>query len=158
MQHWHASCSFKVHAALQANAMLACVLNAVLSVQQHLVIIQWSCLYTQRDISCNTGSAGEAVPGSEPLLPPALPSALPQPSLGEKVPSKAGRASKPAAKPAKAVELPPEIFQRDEPFVLPPAVSKVTPSWCLQALYNPKASFDFRTSSLHWRPQLRSAW
>lgn len=73
----------------------------------------------------NAGAAGEAVPGSEPVLPAALPSALPQPSLGEKVASKAGRGSKVAAKPAKAVELPPEVFQRDEPFVLPSAVSKV---------------------------------
>ncbi|KAL0045399.1 hypothetical protein WJX82_005629 [Trebouxia sp. C0006] len=73
----------------------------------------------------NAGAAGESVPGSEPVLPPALPSALPQPSLGEKVGSKGGRGSKGAAKPAKAVELPPQIFQRDEPFVLPPAVSKV---------------------------------
>ncbi len=76
------------------------------------------------------------MPVSEPVLPPALPSALPQPSLGEKVASKGGRASKGAAKPAKAVELPAEIFQRDEPFVLPPAVSKVrdvcSPACCLQ--------------------------
>lgn len=76
------------------------------------------------------------MPGSEPVLPPALPAALPQPGLGEKVGSKGGRGSKGAAKPAKAVELPPEIFQRDEPFVLPPAVSKVSdccsPSCCCQ--------------------------
>ncbi len=76
----------------------------------------------QSNMSCNTGAEGEAVPGSDPVLPPALP----QPSLGEKVGSKGGRGSKAAAKPAKAVELPPEIFQRDEPFVLPPAVSKVS--------------------------------
>ena len=116
--------------------MLACVLNAVLCVQPDLVMIQWSDLCTQSNMSCNTGAAGEAVPGSEPVLPAALPSALPQPSLGEKVASKAGRGSKVAAKPAKAVELPPEVFQRDEPFVLPSAVSKVrdvcSPSWCLQ--------------------------
>ena len=122
--------------SMQANAVLACVLNAVLCLQQHLLMIQWSDLYTQSNISCNTGAAGEAVPVSEPVLPPALPSALPQPSLGEKVASKGGRASKGAAKPAKAVELPAEIFQRDEPFVLPPAVSKVrdvcSPACCLQ--------------------------
>lgn len=132
MQHCHVwySCS------VQANAVLACVLNAVLCVQPDLVMIQWSDLCTQSNMSCNTGAAGEAVPGSEPVLPAALPSALPQPSLGEKVASKAGRGSKVAAKPAKAVELPPEVFQRDEPFVLPSAVSKVrdvcSPSWCLQ--------------------------
>ena len=102
----------------------------------------------QSNISCNTGAAGESVPGSEPVLPPALPSALPQPSLGEKVGSKGGRGSKGAAKPAKAVELPPEIFQRDEPFVLPPAVSKVrnvcSPSWCVQALLNAESTILFR--------------
>ena len=102
----------------------------------------------QTNISCNTGTAGEAVPASEPVLPPALPSALPQPSLGEKVGSKGGRGSKGAAKPAKAVELPPQIFQRDEPFVLPPAVSKVrnvcSPSWCVQALLNAESTILFR--------------
>ena len=67
------------------------------------------------------GAAGETLPGSEPVLPPALP----QPSSDAKAQSKPSRPNKPASKPAKAVELPPEIFQRDEPFVPPPTVAKV---------------------------------
>ena len=78
------------------------------------------------------GTAGEAVPGSEPSLP--APAAL-LPSE-RKAESKPPRPSKPVAKPAKAVELPPAAFQAPEPFVPPPAISKVCCSFlyaCTQA-------------------------
>ena len=71
----------------------------------------------------SSGAAGEAVPGSDS----GLPAPLPLPVAEEKADSKPPRPSKSAAKPTRAVELFPEVFQRDEPFVPPSSISKVAP-------------------------------
>lgn len=66
------------------------------------------------------GAMNDAVPGSEAALPAPTP-LLPSERRADKLP----KPSKPAAKAAKPVEAPPAEFQTQEPYVPPPAQSKV---------------------------------
>ncbi|KAL3133944.1 single fertilization [Trebouxia sp. C0010 RCD-2024] len=68
----------------------------------------------------NAGAMNDAVPGSEAALPAPTP-LLPSERRADKLP----KPSKPAAKAAKPVEAPPAEFQTQEPYVPPPAQSKV---------------------------------
>lgn len=71
------------------------------------------------------GSASARVPGMTPSLPapseaPAEPAAVEKAAVKPPKPSKASKAPKP-------VEVPPEVFQREEqPFEPPPVVQKVS--------------------------------